>query len=56
MGAIVISKFVKPGTVSKVNYNHYSLLRSLEQLFHLSYLGDANQRGVAAFGSDIYRS
>lgn len=32
-GTVLISPLIKPGTVSTVNYNHYSTLRSLEDLF-----------------------
>jgi hypothetical protein len=54
-GALVISQFVKPGTVSNTPYNHYSLLKSLEDIFQTgSYLGYANQPGLVAFGSDVY--
>ena len=54
VGAIVISPFVKPGTVSNTPYNHYSMLRSVENLFGLPYLGYAGQSGLVAFGSDVY--
>jgi hypothetical protein len=53
-GAVVLSPFVKAGTVSTVPYNHYSLLRTIESVFHLSYLGDARQPGVKAFGADVW--
>lgn len=32
-GAVVISPFVKPGTVSNTYYNHYALLRTIEDVF-----------------------
>ncbi|HEX3616847.1 MAG TPA: alkaline phosphatase family protein [Solirubrobacteraceae bacterium] len=32
-GAVVISPFTKPGTVSNTYYNHYSLLRTIEDVF-----------------------
>ncbi len=35
-GAVVISPFVKPGTVSNTYYNHYSMLRSLEDIFGIN--------------------
>ena len=35
MGAVVLSPFVSPGTQSDVPYNHYSLLRTIEDLFAL---------------------
>jgi phosphatidylinositol-3-phosphatase len=54
IGAVLLSPFIKPGTVSAVPYNHYSLLRSLEDIFGLGHLGYAGQRGLAAFGDDIF--
>jgi len=54
-GAVLISPFIKPGTVSNVPYNHYSLLKSLQDIFRVSpYLGYANQAGLATFGNDIF--
>jgi hypothetical protein len=35
-GSIMISRYIKPGTVSAVDYNHYSLLRSLEDMFQVA--------------------
>jgi hypothetical protein len=32
-GAVVISPYVKPGTVSNTYYNHYATLRTLEDIF-----------------------
>jgi phosphatidylinositol-3-phosphatase len=44
IGALLLSPFVKPGSTSNIGYNHYSLLRSLEDIFgireHLGYAGD----------------
>jgi phosphatidylinositol-3-phosphatase len=54
VGAIVLSPFVQPGTVSQVDYNHYSLLRSIEDIFGLSHLGDAAMPQVRSFGADVY--
>jgi phosphatidylinositol-3-phosphatase len=53
-GAVVLSPFIKPGTVTDVPYNHYSMLRSIEDVFGLPYLGYAGMRGLAGFGADIY--
>jgi len=36
IGAVVLSPFVAPGTVSNVAYNHYSLLRSIEDLLGIT--------------------
>jgi hypothetical protein len=54
VGAVVLSPFVKGGTVSTTPYNHYSLLRSLEDIFGLGHLGYAAQSGLVAFGADVY--
>jgi len=53
-GAVLISPFIRPGTVTMVPYNHYSFLRSVEDIFKLEHLGYAGQPGVAAFGADVY--
>jgi phosphatidylinositol-3-phosphatase len=59
IGAVAISRFIKPGTVSNVPYNHYSLVRSVFDIFHLDkfgqrYLGYAGQPGLVSFGADIF--
>jgi hypothetical protein len=54
IGAVLISPFIKPGTVSEVPYNHYSMLRSVEDIFGLDYLGYAGQEGLRPFGADVY--
>jgi len=54
VGAIVLSKFVKPGTVSAVPYNHYSLLRTVEAIFGLPYLGYAAEKNLRVFGADVF--
>jgi phospholipase C len=54
-GAVMLSPFIKPGTVSNVPYNHYSLLKSLEDIFGIKeHLGYAGQAGLAGFGCDIF--
>jgi hypothetical protein len=54
IGAVLVSTFIKPGTVSDSPYNHYSMLRSVEDLFGLPYLGYAGQAGVSSFGADVF--
>jgi len=54
IGAVLLSPFIRPGTVSQVPYNHYALLRSVEDLFGLEHLGYAGQEGLKSFGPDIY--
>jgi phosphatidylinositol-3-phosphatase len=53
-GAVLISRFIQPGSINDTPYNHYALLRSIEDLFALSHLGFAAQAGLKAFGADVY--
>ena len=53
-GAVLISPFIKPGGFNTNGYNHYSLLRSVEDLFGLSHLGYAGMTGLAPFGADVF--
>jgi hypothetical protein len=54
VGAVLLSKFITPGTVNATPYNHYSQLRSVEDLFGLDHLGYAGAPGLAAFGHDVF--
>jgi phosphatidylinositol-3-phosphatase len=53
VGAVLISPFIKPGTVSTVSYNHYSSLASWEMLFKLPRLADA-ATVPSTFGADVF--
>ena len=53
IGAVLLSPLIKPGTVSDVQYNHYSLLRTIEDIFGLPHLGDAAMPQVRSFGPDV---
>ncbi len=53
-GAVLLSPFIRPGTVSTQQYNHYSFLRSVEDAFGLAHLGYAAAPGLRAFGTDIF--
>jgi hypothetical protein len=54
-GAVLLSKWIAPGTVSYTAYNHYSLLKSLEDIFETDgYLGYADDPNLVPFGSDIF--
>ena len=53
IGAVLLSPCIRPGTVAKAAYNHYSLLRSIENNFGLPHLGYAGQRGLKPFGSNV---
>jgi hypothetical protein len=53
VGAVLLSPFIQPGTVSTTPYNHYSTLGSDEHLLGLPLLGAA--RSVAStFGADVF--
>src|ERR1700722_15810025 len=54
IGAVLLSPFIRPGTVSQLPYNHYALLRSVEDIFGVAHLGFAGQAGLKAFGADIF--
>jgi hypothetical protein len=54
VGAVVVSRFIKPGTTSSTPYNHYAMLCSMEDIFGLPRLGYAGEPGLACFGSDVY--
>jgi hypothetical protein len=63
-GDVLISPYIKPGTVSTRYYNHYSTLRTIEDLLDVQraspgldgegHLGYAAQPGLAPFGSDVF--
>jgi hypothetical protein len=49
-GAVLLSPFLEPGTVSNTPFNHYSLLKSLEDIFDTdAYLGYAGAPGLVGF-------
>jgi hypothetical protein len=63
-GSVLISPYIRPGTVSTRYYNHYSWLRTMEDLFDVSeyspgidgqgHIGYAAQPGLAPFGRDVF--
>lgn len=53
VGAVLLSPFIKAGTVSTNDYNHYSSLASWESLLGLSPLADAASV-PSTFGSDVF--
>src|SRR5579859_8113554 len=49
-GAVLLSPFLKKGTVSNIPFNHYSLLKTIEDIFDLDeHLGYAGQPGLMGF-------
>ncbi len=65
-GSVLISPYITPGSVSTRFYNHYSWLRTMEDLFDVSanspgidnqgHLGYAAQPGLAPFGTDVFNN
>ncbi len=65
-GSVLISPLIRPGTSSDVYYNHYSWLRTMEDIFNVApaskgldgdgHLGYAAQPGLAPFGSDVFNN
>jgi hypothetical protein len=65
-GSVLISPYITPGTVSTVYYNHYSWLRTMEDLFNVKsaspgldkkgHIGYAAQPGLAPFGPDVFNN
>jgi phosphatidylinositol-3-phosphatase len=57
VGLLLISSFVKAGSVNMTDdYNHFSLLRSIEDLFSLPHTGFAGAAGVPAFDQTVYNA
>jgi phosphatidylinositol-3-phosphatase len=55
VGLLLISKYVKPGTINVTgDYNHFSLLGSIENLFGLTHLGYAGAQGLLLFDKSVY--
>jgi phosphatidylinositol-3-phosphatase len=54
-GTVLLSPFLKPGTISNTPFNHYSLLKSLENIFDThEYLGYAAQPGLVGFFDSVH--
>ncbi len=54
VGALLLSSFVKPHTTSQEPYNHFSLLRTIEDLFALKHLGYAGLPKVSSFEPPVF--
>ncbi len=52
VGAVLVSRFIAPGRTSTTPYDHYSLLRTVEDLFGLGHLGYAGR--ARPFGTDVF--
>jgi len=54
VGALLLSPFVKGGTVSQEEFNHFSLLRTIEDLFLLPHLGYAGASAVKSLEPSMF--
>jgi phosphatidylinositol-3-phosphatase len=54
VGALLLSPFVKGGDLVQDEYNHFSLLRTVEDLFGLSHLGYAGASGASSFSPSLF--
>jgi phosphatidylinositol-3-phosphatase len=55
VGALLLSRFVAPGGESTSPYNHYSLLRTVEDIFGVPHLANAGEAGVESFSGTILK-
>ncbi|MGD1058725.1 MAG: alkaline phosphatase family protein [Solirubrobacteraceae bacterium] len=54
VGALLLSPYVKGGTTSQEPYNHFSLLRTIEDLFSLKHLGYAGLSAVKSLEPELF--
>jgi hypothetical protein len=54
VGALLLSRFVKAGTLNQEPSNHFALLRTIEDLFGLGHLGYAGASGVKSLGAEVF--
>jgi hypothetical protein len=57
VGLLLISQYVKPGSVNVTGeYDHFSLLASIENLFGVTHLGYAGALGLLTFDQSVYNA
>jgi hypothetical protein len=54
VGALLLSPFVKARTISQAPFNHFSLLRTIEDLFGLKHLGYAGGAHVTTLEPSLF--
>jgi hypothetical protein len=54
VGALLLSPFVKAHTTSQETYSHFSLLRTIEDLFSLRHIGYAGAAHVNSFEPSLF--
>jgi hypothetical protein len=54
VGALLLSPFIKGGATVQDTYNHFSLLRTVEDLYGLEHLGYAGGKEVSSFAPSLF--
>jgi hypothetical protein len=56
VGALLLSRYVKPGTRDIDPYNHYALLRTIDDIFGFGELGFAGDKKLKAFDAKVFNN
>jgi phosphatidylinositol-3-phosphatase len=56
VGAVLLSPYIEPGTTSEENFNHYSLLVTIEEFFGLTRIGYAAEPLVVGLDESIFNA
>ena len=56
VGTLLLSRYLAPNTARGADYGPYALLRSIEDLFALDHLAEANARGTPSFAAELLGS
>lgn len=56
VGTLLLSRYLAPNTARGGDYDPYALLRSIEDLFDLDHLADADVKGTRSFASELLGS
>jgi hypothetical protein len=54
IGAVALSRYIAPGTITVAPYNQFSLLRTVESIFGFPHLAYARTPNPGEFGSDVF--
>lgn len=56
VGAVLLSPYIEPGSTSEENFNHYSLLVTIEEFFGLTRIGYGAEPLVVGFDEEMFSS
>jgi phosphatidylinositol-3-phosphatase len=56
VGAVMLSPYIEPGTTSETDFNHYSLLVTIEEFLGLQRIGYAAEPLVVGFDEEMFSS